>query len=422
MTEYLREHSFPLRSVTDGEDFSDLQPLKEILKNVRIVGLGESTHGTREYFQLKHRLTRFLVEEMGFRVFTIEAGVIPCMNINDYVTMGKGDRAKALASQGYWTWDTEEVTEMIEWMRQHNLHCSKGEEVSFVGYDVKPIADACRHLRRILPKMSQKLAERYLPELDKIEAIPTPCPNRGDGSYSSDAMTMLMGALTADEITYSAATSRGEYDLAVASVRKVWQFMEAMITSKGIAGRDRFMADNIVRIINSLPRDAKIVVWAHNGHLANYPQIPLMGARLKEAFGDLYFSFAMLCDKGAFQSRLLESREGKWAPGALQEIVQDHPIPGSIEYKLKDLREGMFYFDLRSALRKDAETYDIFREPMFTFESGDSHIIASNDEENIKNCVMYDYSTNYDGIFYLRDTARARPTPTGMRGPVIPTK
>jgi len=413
MTNYLKEHSFPLRSVTDGEDFSDLQPLKEILKGVRIVGLGESTHGTREYFQLKHRLTRFLVEEMGFRVFTIEAGVIPCMNINDYITMGKGDRAKALASQGYWTWDTEEVTEMIEWMRQHNLHCPKGEEVSFMGYDVKPIADACEHLRRILPKMSKALADRYLPEIDRIEALAF--PYRGE-KLDNDAMTMLMGALALDEITYSAATSRGEYDLAVASARKMWQYMEAMVLGgSGVAARDYYMADNIIRIFNNLPSDAKIVVWAHNFHIANIPGCPNMGARLKDFYGDLYFPFALMSDKGAFQSRPIETWEGSWAPGDLQEIVQDHAVPGTIEHKLQDLREGMYYFDLRTALRTDKETRDVLAEPMRTFESGGAHRIYTTDEENLKACAEYDYSEAFDGIFFVRDTTRARPTPSGMR-------
>ena len=78
MTENWQSTIHELRSVTDLEDFSDLQALKDIFQGVKYVGLGESTHGTREFFQHKHRLLAFLVKEMGFSVFSIEAGSLPC--------------------------------------------------------------------------------------------------------------------------------------------------------------------------------------------------------------------------------------------------------------------------------------------------------------------------------------------------------
>jgi len=54
-------------------------------------------------------MLEFLVKEMGFTVFAIEASYPACMNINDFVLYGKGDRSAALASQKFWTWDTNEV-------------------------------------------------------------------------------------------------------------------------------------------------------------------------------------------------------------------------------------------------------------------------------------------------------------------------
>ena len=48
-------------------------PLKKIIGEARIVALGEATHGTHEFFQMKHRMLEFLVEEMGFNTFAMEA-------------------------------------------------------------------------------------------------------------------------------------------------------------------------------------------------------------------------------------------------------------------------------------------------------------------------------------------------------------
>lgn len=52
-----------------------MQPLKKVVGDARIVALGEATHGSREFFQLKHRMLEFLATLMGFTIFTIEASM-----------------------------------------------------------------------------------------------------------------------------------------------------------------------------------------------------------------------------------------------------------------------------------------------------------------------------------------------------------
>lgn len=50
---WIRANAIPLRSVRPTDDFSDLQPLKQAFADVRIVGLGEASHGTSESQQAK---------------------------------------------------------------------------------------------------------------------------------------------------------------------------------------------------------------------------------------------------------------------------------------------------------------------------------------------------------------------------------
>ncbi len=57
----------------------------------RVVALGEATHGSREFFQLKHRLVRFLIEDHDFRTFAMEAHFTRALAVNDYVLDVKGD-------------------------------------------------------------------------------------------------------------------------------------------------------------------------------------------------------------------------------------------------------------------------------------------------------------------------------------------
>ena len=103
--------------------------------NARIVSLGEATHGTREFFQLKHRMLEFLASEMGFTIFSIEASMPEAYRLNDYVLNGTGDPAQLLKGMYFWTWDTEEVLAMIRWMRAFN-QSGKGR-VEFTGFDMQ---------------------------------------------------------------------------------------------------------------------------------------------------------------------------------------------------------------------------------------------------------------------------------------------
>ena len=119
---WLAANAIPLTTVEAGHGFADMQPLQAIVGNARIVSLGEATHGTREFFQLKHRMLEFFVSEMGFTIFGIEATMTESFDINEYVLTGKGDPAKGLAGIYFWTWDTEEVLDMIQWMRRYNAH------------------------------------------------------------------------------------------------------------------------------------------------------------------------------------------------------------------------------------------------------------------------------------------------------------
>src|SRR5262245_851007 len=93
--DWLKKNAIPIKSVEAGNGSVDLQPLKQILADARVVGLGEATHGTREFFQFKHRMVEFLVREMNFNVFAIETSYAGCLKVNDYVTGGKVGRAEA---------------------------------------------------------------------------------------------------------------------------------------------------------------------------------------------------------------------------------------------------------------------------------------------------------------------------------------
>jgi erythromycin esterase-like protein len=132
---WLAANAIRLNTVEAGHGFADMQPLKKIIGDARIVALGEATHGTREFFQLKHRVLEFLATEKGFTIFSIEANMPEAYRLNDYVLNGNGDPAKLIKGMYFWTWDTEEVLDMVLWMREFNKS-GKGR-VQFTGFDMQ---------------------------------------------------------------------------------------------------------------------------------------------------------------------------------------------------------------------------------------------------------------------------------------------
>jgi erythromycin esterase-like protein len=127
----LRRNTFPLKSVNARQGFDDLQPLKTILAGKRIVALGEATHGTSQFFRMKHRLVEFLVVEMGFRHFGMELSPADGCLLDNYIQGKHADPLLVL----YWPWRTRELLNMLAWMRAYNASASPQERLTFHGID-----------------------------------------------------------------------------------------------------------------------------------------------------------------------------------------------------------------------------------------------------------------------------------------------
>ena len=167
-----------------GAGFEDLQPLKQIIGDARIVALGEGTHGTREFFQMKHRLVEFLASEMGFTVFSIEANMPEAYRVDDFVSKGEGDPERLISGMYFWTWHTEEVADMVRWMRGFN-QTGKGH-VRFTGFDMQT------------PDVAARIAEEYLkrvdPEYAKTAAGTFATISKASPSQSGAAFGVASGA------------------------------------------------------------------------------------------------------------------------------------------------------------------------------------------------------------------------------------
>jgi erythromycin esterase-like protein len=157
---WIRANAVPIKTPVAGNGFDDLLPLKPIIGDARIVSLGEPTHGTREAFQFKHRLLEFLVEEMGFTIFSIEANMPESYALTRYIQTGEGDVRQLINGMYFWTWNTEEVFRMVEWMRAWNASHPGRTPLQFTGFDMQTSDRAAAIAHEFIKAHAPDLADR----------------------------------------------------------------------------------------------------------------------------------------------------------------------------------------------------------------------------------------------------------------------
>jgi erythromycin esterase-like protein len=133
----LKSYTHPLTIENAQNDSLQFDFLNEKLKNIEVIGLGEATHGTKEFFELKNNMFKYLVEKQDVKLFGIEANFAACYDINKYVLTGEGNAKEALFKNGYWVWQSQEILDLIEWMKTYNTTKSNNEKVQFYGYDMQ---------------------------------------------------------------------------------------------------------------------------------------------------------------------------------------------------------------------------------------------------------------------------------------------
>ncbi len=417
IVKWLRENAMTLSWVESGQGFNDLEPLGMILDGVRVVGLGEATHGTREVFQFKHRMLEYLVINKGFTVFVIEAGYEVFIVINEYVLYGQGNAAAALAGQGFWTWDTEEVLAMIEWVRRYNVTQREGRKVKFYGCDCQSVVNATQIVRRYVERVAPQslgLVESAFEPLSTIRTEPAPGQEEAAAAHKEaviDSLYTLLGFLSHHRMSFTRLTSPEEYEAALQNVRICIQYCGAIgRPAKPLDRftlRDRAMAENIEYIINVLEPGSKAVVWAHNGHVTRSRGTEgptTMGEYLSCIFGQAYYNFAFALNKGTFQSRDMLDPTLVLAAFSLPPAREE-----TVEWYFAQVGLDNYIVNLRQPKPDAVERWSAERRPFREIGAGFSLDWGHEKYETTKPISMF------DAVIYMESTLRARPNPTGWR-------
>ncbi len=359
--DWLARRSFALvtvdaPSITVAPDFSDLSAFSRIVGDAKIVALGEATHGTSEFFRIKHRLTDFLARELGFRVFMIEANQLAVESINRYVQGEPGDAVTVMKSM-FRVWNTEEMRDFIEWIRSYNGHYPD-RTIEFIGFDMQdptlPIDSLDAFLARVQPELRVVAESLYVDYRQAWRRGPYPQDTDSMRLNWFDHADEMWHHVTAQRTNWlHSATSRSD------TVQVEWAIQNANVVrqaalsayTQDFATRDSAMAENIRWALDRRDPETRAVVWAHDGHIskagdprASYFGGSTMGSFVSKSYGDDYRAFGLLTFQGKYT-------------GSLRGNVVDvdlFPGPvGSVEEALHRIAEGtrspLLVTDLRGA-------------------------------------------------------------------------
>jgi erythromycin esterase len=412
---WMKQQAVVLQTAEPGHGFADLQPLKEIIADARVVGLGETSHGTREIFRMKHRLLEFLVTEMGFTVFAMESYWPDGLAVNDYVLNGKGDPARLMAGM-YVVWDTREVLALIEWMRTYNANPAHREKVKFYGADIQDSRMGAMYVARYLEKVDPGFIKpgqdgqvlSILSDRRVFEII---------YGYSEQECVALKNQMNEfllhfdrEKGGYVQKSSEREWREVRHLVRYLQQFVSYAVEVNDYDAldlRDQAMAENIRWILDNEPAGTRVVYWAHNYHItaAQYPtysSVP-MGMYLKQVLGRDYISIGFEFNRGTFQSRDFTPSQ---TPFLMRSFTLDS-IPGSFAAAMARTGIPMFLLDLR-CIPGPGVVHDWFFAPQ-VFKSIDS--IYAN-EKDIQH--WFKVPVHFDAVIFFENTTRAHPNPNNL--------
>ncbi|MEM7573974.1 MAG: erythromycin esterase family protein [Bacteroidota bacterium] len=341
--------AYPFQSANPEIEDSQLQPLIDYLADTKFVGLGEATHGTAEFFQLKDKLFRLLVTQAGFKAIIFEIPWGNALKVNDFVTKGIGTADEVINQTWYWVYDTEEVRALAQWVHDYNEDLAEEEKIFFVGCDPQgpDFALERQQLREYLyhtdPDSERVVLDYYaqlpggdLPAYSNASAA-THEANRVGTQAVYDYMLRHADRLIAN-------SSELDYQIALMSAHVIQQREHMYRINNFGETRDELMATYSEWWQRVLGEDSKVAIWAHNRHVwdagllnSNWMGTFLTNRQGAENYRTVGFSFS----RGTFNAFLADSNS-EFAGFNRRHIIEE-PLCGTVNHLLQEVAGEQHY-------------------------------------------------------------------------------
>ncbi|MEB2300216.1 erythromycin esterase family protein [Lysinibacillus xylanilyticus] len=337
--------------------FEDLEMLKPLLHDKRIVFLGESSHGAAEFSLAKTRLIQFLHQEMGYNVLAFESGMGNAMNAQGQIDKQTAKQTMKDAIFGVW-W-TKETLPLFEYAKKTQ---KTDKPLKLAGFDIQQqnaftngdwlqnsqLAKQFSEVEEQLVDWSigtdlkgyQKAKPGIIEVYKQVKSQVQLKENELQAAYPSEPhIVKLMERTLADRIRladeYVELSIQSNIDLEKYNPESFYKTME---------WRDQAMMENLLWLAEEIYPTEKFIVWAHNDHIRKaqsevmgspYP-VKLMGERLPDIYKKYSYVLGLYMNSG-------ETANNMGEPMAVLPSVK-----GSIEDILSSSNKPYTFIDMRN--------------------------------------------------------------------------
>ena len=340
---------------------ADLEPLLRRIGGARVVLLGEATHGTSEFYRMRERISRELIEKRGFSFVAIEGDWPDAARIDHYVRHAEFAPSEwtAFARFPVWMWRNEEVRGFVDRLRERNAGLAPARRVAFHGLDLYSLFNSIRSVLEYLDDVDPEAAgvarRRY--------GCLTP--------WQSDPATYGQAALTGAHETCEREVVSMLVDLM--HKRRAYaehdgaRFLDAVQNARLVANAERYyrtmyygsraswnlrdghMFQTLKALLDFHGPESKALVWAHNSHVGDSAATEMasrgeynVGHLCRKEFGDAAYSIGFGTNSGTVAAA------SEW--DGPMEVKRVRPArPGSYERLCHETGVERFMLPLRKA-------------------------------------------------------------------------
>ena len=388
--------------------------------SAKFVLLGESSHGTSQYYLLRTEISKRLIKEKGFNFIAIEGDWPYIYRVNQYVKGLPGAAANAKAALGTadrwpdWLWANEEFLELVKWLRQYNDALPAEKKVGLYGIDMQDMQTSIETALSDLEKIDLTLADSLK---NKYECL---LEWRGDfnayaRSVAMQEKTCEQDVATALEQFNSKYTPDNVYNspllfnikqniLSVKYGEKYWR-VSIQGGADGWNQRVRSMKNTIENLSSFYEKNSssgKGIIWAHNTHIGDARATEMathsainIGQLLRTKYGE---NNIFLLGFATYTGQVVAAR----AWGAEKSVFQiPTPPKGSVESLLKKVKMKNFIL-----LFNQPSYPEILLKPLGHRAIG---VVYNPEVENPGNYVMTVLPYRYDALIFIEETSALNP-------------
>jgi protein-L-isoaspartate(D-aspartate) O-methyltransferase len=266
----------------DDIDTAPFDRLLERIGDARVVCLGEASHGTSEFYEMRARITRALIERKGFTVVALEADWPEAQRLDRHV---RGTSVEPHPEQAFdrfptWMWANHEVMDFVDWLKSHNDDVrDPGRRAGIYGLDLyslhRSIASVVRYLDDVDPEAARIARHRYscLQPWQQDPAAYGAAVLSGRYRACEHDVVSMLSELVRERLRLAQSDPDRAFDAERNAhlVAHAEEYYRTMYYGSELSWnlRDQHMFDTLEAVLRHRGADSRAVVWAHNSHLGD---------------------------------------------------------------------------------------------------------------------------------------------------------